>query len=93
MNNRRKLIVGLGANALLQSLISFAQEQSKARRIGYLSAPTRASVERALDAFLRALNERSWVDGKNLVIEYRWAEGNVERLPALRLNWCGRKSN
>jgi putative ABC transport system substrate-binding protein len=83
MNNRRKIIMGLGASALGQPLGLFAQEPKKVRRIGYLSAPTRASVERAVDAFLVALNERGWVDGKNLGIDYRWAEGNVERLPAL----------
>ena len=52
-------------------------------RIGYLSTPTRASVENGLHAFLRALQERGWVEGQNLIIEYRWADGNVERLPDL----------
>ncbi len=52
-------------------------------RIGYLSTPTRESVEHGLDAFLRKLRELGWVEGQNLIIEYRWAEGNVERLPDL----------
>jgi putative ABC transport system substrate-binding protein len=62
---------------------AFAQQAGKVHRIGYLSAPTRQSVERALDAFLRKLRELGWVEDRNLVIEYRWAEGNVERLPEL----------
>ena len=53
------------------------------RRIGYLSAPTRKSVEKALGAFLRALSDLGWVEGRNLIIDYRWAEGNVQALPAL----------
>src|SRR5713101_5924524 len=60
-----------------------AQQAAKVYRIGYLSAPTRESVERTLAAFLRALRELGWVEGQNLIIEYRWAEGKIERLPDL----------
>ena len=60
-----------------------AQQAGRVYRIGYLSAPTRESVEKALAAFLLALRNLGWIEGKNLLIEYRWAEGNVERLPAL----------
>jgi len=60
-----------------------AQPAGKVYRIGYLSTPTRESVEQGLASFLRRLRELGWVDGQNLQIEYRWAEGNVERLPAL----------
>jgi putative ABC transport system substrate-binding protein len=60
-----------------------AQQPGRAYRIGYLSTPTRQSVTRALDAFLRKLRELGWIEGQNLTIEYRWAEGNVARLPAL----------
>jgi len=60
-----------------------AQQSGKVYRIGYLSAPSRASVEQVLQAFLRALRELGWIEGQNLVIEYRWAEGKIERLPDL----------
>ena len=60
-----------------------AQQPGRVYRIGYVSAPSRVTVERALDAFLRKLRELGWVEGQNLVIEYRWAEGKVERLPEL----------
>ena len=60
-----------------------AQQAGKVYRIGYLSAPSRASVEQALQAFLRKLRELGLVEGKNLIIEYRWADGKVERLPEL----------
>src|SRR5262249_42327750 len=39
--------------------------------------------EAVLQAFLRKLRELGWIEGRNLVIEYRWADGHVERLPAL----------
>jgi ABC-type uncharacterized transport system substrate-binding protein len=60
-----------------------AQQAGKVYRIGYLSTPTRESVERGVAAFLRKLRELGWVEGQNIVIEYRWAEGNVDRLPDL----------
>jgi putative tryptophan/tyrosine transport system substrate-binding protein len=40
-------------------------------------------VEQVLQAFLRALRDLGWVEGQNLIIEYRWADGKIERLPAL----------
>jgi len=60
-----------------------AQQAGKVYRIGYLSAPSRASVEQALQAFLRKLRELGLVEGQNLIIEYRWADGKAERLPDL----------
>jgi len=60
-----------------------AQPKERVYRIGYLSAPSRESVQRTLDAFLRKLRELGWVEGANLVIEYRWADGEIARLPEL----------
>jgi putative ABC transport system substrate-binding protein len=60
-------------------------------RIGYLSTPTRESVKNGVEAFLRALAALGWIEGQNLVIEYRWAEGKVERLPGLAADPVRRK--
>ena len=84
--NRRKagLALLLGPVAFgAAPLIAEAQQAGKVYRIGYLSAPTRASVEQVLQAFLRKLRELGWVEGQNLIIEYRWADGKIERLPDL----------
>ena len=90
--NRRKLASALFLLLIFgEPLISHAQQAARVYRLGYLSTPTRASVEHAVDAFLRKLRELGWVEGKNLVIEYRWAEGNVERLPDLAADLVGRK--
>ena len=80
---RRDFIIPLGIVAAIWPIAALAQQADKVRRIGYLSAPTRESVQRALDAFLHSLRELGWIEGKNLTIEYRWAEGNVDRLPEL----------
>lgn len=73
----------LGLLAVGVSPLTYAQQKGKVYRIGYLSAPSRKSVEKALEAFLRALRELGWIEGQNLIIEYRWAEGKIERLPEL----------
>jgi len=62
---------------------AIAQQPARVARIGYLSHPTRESVERGVTAFVARLAELGWVEGRNLVIEYRWAEGDAARLPAL----------
>ena len=83
MNNRRKLIVALGAGALAAPLASFAQQQGKVWRVGFLS-PTSASVNpQYTDAFLQGMRELGYVEGKNLVVEWRFADGKFERLPGL----------
>ena len=43
-------------------------------------------MQRTLDAFLRKLRELGWVEGSNLIIEYRWADGDVARLPELAVD-------
>ena len=81
--DRRLFIAGVLGGLLTASRAAEAQQAGKVYRIGYLSAPTRASVEQGLQAFLRTLRELGWIEGQNLVIEYRWADGNIERLPSL----------
>jgi len=86
---RRDLVIVAGA--LLAPLAGNAQQAGKVFRIGYLSAPTRESVEGILQAFLRALRNLGWIEGRNVVIEYRWAEGHLERLPGLAEDLVRRK--
>jgi putative ABC transport system substrate-binding protein len=86
---RRDLVIVAGA--LLSPLAAKAQQAGKVSRIGYLSAPTRESVEGVLQAFLQALRNLGWIEGRNVVIEYRWAEGHLERLPGLAEDLVRRK--
>jgi putative ABC transport system substrate-binding protein len=80
VNLRRKLLVAIGAMPLL----SFAQ-QARVWRIGILVPLSRpASLDsHFIGAFPRALRELGYAEGKNLVIEWRFADGKYERLPAL----------
>ena len=83
MNNRRKLIVALGAGALAAPLGSLAQQKGKVWRIGFLGAATASGSARRVGALRAGLRDLGYVEGKNIVIEFRWAEGNYERLPQL----------
>src|SRR5437016_2905554 len=82
MSNRRKLVIALGAGALIAPLACFAQQQrSKVARIGLLE-PGSISANRR-EALIGGLREFGYVEGKNMIIEERRAEGKYERLPAL----------
>ena len=82
MNRRRKLLVALSAGALAAPLACFAQQQrSKVARIGVLESTSSSANQREL--LIAGLRELGYVEGKNLIIEDRWAEGNYERLPGL----------
>jgi putative ABC transport system substrate-binding protein len=85
MNNRRRLIVVLGAGALACSLASFAQQQGKVWRVGFLSQALRPASLGSYThgAFSDGMRELGYVVGKNLVIEWRFADNNYERLPDL----------
>jgi putative ABC transport system substrate-binding protein len=69
------------------------QEARRVPRIGILnlSAPEHPEGRMPVDVFRQALGERGYVEGRNIVIEYRWAEGRIERLPALAAELVGLK--
>ena len=82
MITRRKLIVALGAGAFAAPLACFAQPQrSKVARIGLLESTSSSANQR--EALITGLRELGYVEGKNMIIEDRWAEGKYERLPGL----------
>ena len=84
MNNRRKLVIALGAGALAAPLAAFAQQPpARMHRIGFLHPTSAAGIASRLEAFRVGLRELGYVEGKNLVIEFRWAEGKYDRLPEL----------
>ena len=81
--NRRIFFLALGALLFALSYPASAQPTGKIFRIGYLD-PGRASGNAVLvDAFRQELRKLGWIEGKNIVIEYRFAEQKFERLPEL----------
>ena len=85
MNHRRNLILGIGAAAVVFPLRSFAQAPNKVWRIAYLDLGSRQSVMDAgrHSALIDGLRERGFIEGKNLVLEGRYGDGNVDRMDGL----------
>ena len=80
--NRRAFIASGGATILVARLAAEAQQAAKIARIGYLSG-NQATSPHLREAFRQGLRDLGYVEGRNLVIEYRDAEGNFARIPAL----------
>ena len=85
MTTRRAFLGALAGGLLAAPRAAGAQQPAgKVYRLGYLSMGSGTSTYlRPLEAFRQGLRERGWVEGQNIVIEFRWAEGRVDRLPAL----------
>jgi ABC-type uncharacterized transport system substrate-binding protein len=79
--DRREFVTGFGGLALAWPLTAHAQQQIPV--IGFLSALSEAAVAGQVSAFRRGLSETGFVEGRNVAIEYRWAEGQYQRLPAM----------
>src|SRR5262245_42966493 len=81
--NRRAFLTGTGAVLLAARLAAEAQQAGKVSRIGYLGNGNARSSGPTRDAFRQGLRELGWIEGQNVVIEYRWADGDLNRFPAL----------
>jgi putative ABC transport system substrate-binding protein len=80
---KRILWVAVGAVLLALNFPLEAQQQAKIPRIGVLSSARPSTVSRRLEAFQKGLRELGYVDGKNIIIEHRYAEGKLEPVPKL----------
>jgi putative ABC transport system substrate-binding protein len=63
--------------------VALAQQQTKVPRIGFLSGQSLSTISPGTEAFRQGLRELGYVESKNIVIEYRYADGKLDRLPAL----------
>ena len=87
---RREFITLLAGAAATWPLASRAQGVGKIPRIGYLSPGSASRGPLAYhDEFQRGLRELGYVEGRNIVIEYRFAEGKFDRLDQLARGWSG----
>jgi putative ABC transport system substrate-binding protein len=81
MNRRESIIAVVALGAAAGSIASFAQQQGKVWRVGFLSLSSASLSSQNTDAFLKGMRELGYVEGKNLVVEWRFADGKLERLP------------
>ena len=83
MTARRRMVLGLSAFVLGAPLKTRAQPKGKVWRIGFLGAADPTSYGPHVQNLLQGLRDLGYIEGKNLAIEYRWAEGRYERLKEL----------
>jgi putative tryptophan/tyrosine transport system substrate-binding protein len=79
---RRELIILLGSGAMTAPRALRAQQKAMPV-IGFLSGGSSAPFAPLVAAFHQGLSQTGYVEGQNVAIEYRWAEGSYDRLPAL----------
>jgi putative ABC transport system substrate-binding protein len=83
------VICSLLTGFLFTVSLAQAQQPKKVHRIGFLSAASASAVAGRLDAFQQGLTELGYIEGKNIVVEYRYADGKADRLPALAAELVG----
>src|SRR5215831_21211437 len=78
------VVVGLLATAFIATALpAHAQQTGKVFRIGFLDGSNASGMAVLVEEFRQELNKLGWIEGKNITIEYRYAEGKNERLPEL----------
>jgi putative ABC transport system substrate-binding protein len=80
---RRDFISLFGGAAATWPLAARAQQRGKVARVGFLGAASATAYARQVEGFRSGLRDLGYVEGTNIVIDYRWAEGKYERLPEL----------
>jgi putative tryptophan/tyrosine transport system substrate-binding protein len=80
---RREFITLLGGAAAAWPLAALAQQAGKLPTIAFLGANTRSAESERIAAFVQRLRELGWIEGRTIMIEYRWADGREERFPEL----------
>jgi ABC-type uncharacterized transport system substrate-binding protein len=88
---RRAFIALLGAGAAWP--LAARAQQATSPVIGFIGVTSHEEWRDYVAAFHRGLNDTGYVEGRNVTIEYRWAEGRYDRLPAMASDLVGRKAD
>jgi putative ABC transport system substrate-binding protein len=91
MNNRRRIILALGAGVLVSPLSMHVHAQTKSWRIGALMTGSSVSAGSRINAFVQELAKLGYVEGNNVSFIFRFADGNLDRLPELAADLVAKK--
>jgi hypothetical protein len=80
---RREFIAFVGCTAAAWSLAARAEQQSSMPVIGFLNSTSPQPFANYVSGFRAGLKETGYIDGQNVTIEFRWAEGHYDRLPGM----------
>ena len=86
--NHKVILFLIAASALICANLAEAQQPKRLPRIGYLSPSDPGSESTRSDRFRVALRELGYIEGQNIAIEYRYAEGRAVATRSLRPSWC-----
>ena len=79
MDMKRRDFIAALAGATALPFAVHAQQRARVPTIGFLGSSTRSAQGSWIEAFVQRMRELGWVEGRTVVIEYRWAEGRTER--------------
>jgi len=89
--SRRRFVVTTAAALIASPLAVEAQPGGKMPRVGFVEAGARSANQHFVDAFRAGLRELGYIDGQNISVDERWADGRIERFPDLVADLLGRK--
>ena len=87
---RRREFITLIGGAAAWLLAARSQHEAKLRTIGFLGSSTPSMSRAWTDAFVQRLHELGWIDGRNVAIEYHWAEGRDVRYAEIAAEYVQR---
>jgi putative ABC transport system substrate-binding protein len=90
---RRRELSALLAGAVVAMPLAARAQQKAMPIIGFLSSRSPGESDALVSSFRRGLSETGYVEGQNVAIEYRWADGHYDRLPALASDLIGRDAD
>jgi putative ABC transport system substrate-binding protein len=85
------LILTSSIAALVPPRLGAAESAQKVVRLGFVAPESFSTPEFGVAGFWQRLRELGWIEGQNMVVERRWADGHIDRLPALMADAIGRK--
>ncbi|MDB5811905.1 MAG: hypothetical protein JWN94_4027 [Betaproteobacteria bacterium] len=91
MVTRRNLVLMLASSVFGAPVMTFAQPRQATRRVGVLAAGSQVDTEKLFRGFLNGLKDLGYFEGKNIAFEARYADGSLNRLPALAAELVARK--
>src|SRR5262245_3688421 len=81
--NRRTFVSACASTLVLPPTVAYSQPRTRVYRVGFLLGATAESVESLFNALNEGLRDRGYVEGRNLILEARYGNGRMERLPDL----------